>query len=54
MALNRDNPPMNNDIAKVVAEIHAARGNAATVDVAASADGSHVLLAAYRQQGTVH
>ena len=54
MALNRDNPPMNSDIAKVVAAIHAARGGPATPGATPTGDGSHVLLAAYRQQGTVH
>ena len=62
MALNRDNPPMNGDIAKVVAAIHAARGGASARAGDASVDGPdadgdppHVLLAAYRdQQGPVH
>lgn len=49
MALNRDNPPMNGDIAKVVAAIHAARAGAE------APDNAHVLLAAYRQQqGSMH
>lgn len=52
MALNRDNPPMNSDIAKVVASIHALRAPSSAA--APGEDDSHVLLAAYRQQGTVH
>jgi tetratricopeptide (TPR) repeat protein len=59
MALNRDNPPMNGDIAKVVAAIHAARGAAPAVAAPDSVDEedalAHVLLGAYRdQQGPVH
>lgn len=53
MALNRDNPPMNGDIAKVVAAIRA--GGSAGPDLAADGGGAHVLLSAYRDQlGTVH
>ena len=59
MSLNRENPPMNGDIAKVIAAIEASRaGGSPSGDPAPAAaedqNGAHVLLSAYRQQGSVH
>lgn len=68
MQANRENEPMNRDIAQVVQAIRrtmAAAAAAAPAPAAASADGAdnldtpsagdgHVLLSAYRQQGRLH
>jgi tetratricopeptide (TPR) repeat protein len=57
MAANRDNPPMNADIAKVVAAIRRLQvPRAATLSPvdADSGEDAHVLLAAYRQTPPVH
>ncbi len=61
MEANRDNAPMNVDIAQVVAAIgqvlsaHAGQpAHGTRFGGAAGPVGSHVLLAGYRQQGPVH
>jgi tetratricopeptide (TPR) repeat protein len=50
IAANRSNPPMNADIARVMDAIRRLLGSGSQEP--AFADDAHVLLAAYRQQGT--
>jgi tetratricopeptide (TPR) repeat protein len=56
LALNTDNPPLSGDIEKVIARIEAMGHDAVRHEEAATevAAESHVLLAAYQQQGTLH
>lgn len=56
MAANRDNLPMNSDIAHVVGAIRRLRSGAPgdAPSVTGSAPEAHVLLEAYRRQGSVH
>lgn len=54
MAANRDNAPMNGDIAQVVDAIGRLRRGDAAAAAAGQPPDDHVLLAAYRQQGSVH
>lgn len=56
MTANRDNVPMNGDIAQVVAAIQRLRsgGPGDATSAGNAAEDAHVLLAAYRQQGSLH
>ncbi len=56
MAANRENLPMNNDIAQVVSAVQrlGVDGAAAASGEVPSNGGEHVLLGAYRQQGSMH
>ena len=56
-ATNIDNPPMNADIAQIVLAIrHVLSSNAAAQNGPGTTDDTtaHILLAAYRQQSSVH